>query len=95
MATASTAAYATNNPEPAGTFSSASASVYTVQAVSDPSKPVKIKANLIISWDGDECLVLGRDNRYFDEPIRARYSTTYKGYPWVVTIGRQTWYFAN
>ncbi len=73
----------------------ASAEIYSVQAVRNPSAGVKVKATLQISWDGSECYVYGRDGNYFDQPIRASRSTTYSGYPWCVTLGNATWYFTT
>lgn len=66
----------------------------TVTAYKNPEAGVKIKCRLNVTWDGSECYVVGRDGRRFDHPIRARYSTTYSGYPYRVDIGNQTWYFA-
>lgn len=94
-ATAFTAVNAVNNSTSTTSYTSTSDNVYSVTAFKDPTAGVKVKAFLIISWDGEVCMVLGRDSRYFDTPIRASYSTKYKGYPWVVTINRETWYFAN
>ncbi len=69
-------------------------STYRVQAVKNPSASVKIRCYLTVTWDGSDCYVIARDHRNFSTPIRASYSTTYKGYPYVVSFGNQTWYFS-
>lgn len=81
------------SPHPTAGNVVASADEYVVTAYINPQAGIKIKCKLTVTWDGSTSIVIGRDGRSIT-PVVARYSRTYQGYPYCVSIGNQTWYFA-
>lgn len=81
-------------PVASASVSSMQAETYEVTAVRNPSAGVKVRGHFTVTWDGDNCYVVARDGKYFDNPIPASYSTTYPGYPYTFSYNNQTWYFS-